>query len=277
MLFLLLFILLLYNTELVSLSITESLLLFITKVFPSLFLYLFIIDLFICSKSFLRFGKIFHPLGKALFKSPSYICTSIIFSSLFLGSPTNIKLIYDLYKNKSITFKNANLLMMFCNFTSLSFIITMSNNLNNQLYIIIALILGNIFLGFFVGLFFEKEKPIKFNKKYNFSSTLEKNMILLFKIMTIIIIINCFISLITTNNQINKKTLGFLEISTGLNSLNINDGALFVLFSAFSGLSIHLQVFSIIKKDLSYSLFLIGRILSSLLALSFYFILILIF
>ena len=77
-----------------------------------------------------------------------------------------------------------------------------------------------------------------------------------------------------------KIILASIEISIGLNSI-ISSGLslfltlfLFSLFSSFAGISIHMQVYTVIKEEgLSYKNFLIYRIIQAAIAASLFIIL----
>ena len=267
-----LFIILLFiNQPLISASVINSSILFINKVLPSL------LPMFILSKILINYN--FPYYISKLFNNNLYIYILLI--SFISGSPNNIILIKDLYKNNIITIEEANKYIK-CNFfTNPLFLFTMISNIFNYkiaILIIIIQLLSNIILYLF--------NPVKNNniikiKSINFSN-LFNNIIkeastILLNVYLNIIIFNIIIIFIP---DILKCFIGILELTQGLNYLiNINLNyisklLLTIIYISFGGLSIHFQIKSVISDTLiSYNNFLIARFYQIVISIILFFIL----
>ena len=97
---------------------------------------------------------------------------------------------------------------------------------------------------------------------------------MIFGTMTFFILITKFLTLYISNTLLSTYLTGLLEMTQGLDVLtkiilssNIKE-LIILIFITFGGLSIHLQVYSIIEdSNLEYKSFLRGRLLSLIYAL----------
>ena len=268
MLIFLLLIFLITNSSIVSSAIINTTTLFMQRIMPNMIIYFFIIDFIINTKVINRIGRLFHPLCKIMFNSPTPLVSSIIILSPFLGCPSNVKLIDSLYKQKKISQKNARILLASTPLPSLAFVLSIAQKFpNKELFIIIPLI-SNILIGIALGFLFESEDNQALTGKYSFNDSVKKNLTLLFQIFVIICFCNCLIEIISGYLSINKELLGLLELSIGL--INTQNPYLFLIFTSFLGFSIHLQTYSIINKSLPYYSFLLGRLLNIIISLAIF-------
>ena len=268
MLIFLLLIFLIINSQIVSSSIINTTSLFLESIMPNMIIYFFIIDFITNTKIINRIGKIFHPLCRIIFKSPTPLSTSIIILSPFLGCPSNVKLIESLYKQKKISQRNAAILLSFTPLPSLPFILSIAQKFPNREIFIIIPIISNIIIGILLRFIFQKEDEKTVAGKYSFNDSAKKNLLLLFQIYVILCFCNCLIELLSIYLPINKELLGLLELSIGL--INTNNPYLFLIFSSFLGFSIHLQAYSIINKSLPYYSFLLGRLLNIIISIGIF-------
>ena len=273
-------------------TIINSSKLWFYNIIPSLFPMYIIIDLLINYDilSYLKF--ILKPISK-LFKIN--INSSIIFIlSMLSGFPSNSKYISTYLDNDSISLNEANKILMFTHFSNPLFIINSIgiNFLHNKLMGIIILIshyLTNIIIGLINRNYIStlnSNNDYK-NKKNSFVTTLTnsiyntiKILFLLYGIITIFMIITTIINVNFHLNPILKTMIsGLLEITTGIfytSNLNINviyKASIITFFLSFGGISIHMQVFSILNKyKLNYLNYLRIRLIHAIISSSLVFV-----
>jgi len=250
-----------YN--LVLITTLSSVKIFLTKVFPYSFIMIIISDLLIN----LNITKYFKHTYIYLF-----------LSSLLMGTPTSSISILNLYKNNIIDKSYANISLTYTSFCNPLFLYTILNNIFNNTFITIKLILIN-YLSNFIILLFNKPKltnnKIKSNNTISLSSSINKsintNLLILGTITFYFIITSILFKEITLPIYLKVLLQGLLEVTQGLNSLiNLNipfKEMLVSLFISFQGLSIHTQVKSILSNDLDYRYFLKGRIQACLISI----------
>lgn len=97
----------------VSSGITKGLYLCSGVIIPSLFPFMVLSSFLVKSGFCEKFGFIFEPFTRTLFKLPG--CTAgAIFMSLIGGFPVGAKMTYDLFENHQITMNQARKMMLFC-------------------------------------------------------------------------------------------------------------------------------------------------------------------
>lgn len=267
-----------YN-EIIYDNIMFSFSLFKTKIFPNLFPFLVISGIlinynfvYICSKFFSNlFNKLFKISGP----------TSYIFiMSLLTGFPSNAKYTRELYDKNLINEKEANKILMFTHFSNPLFIIgTISYFINKKIafLVLISHYLGNIL----IGVFFRNYNVIINNKKMekikskSFGACLSNSitdslniLILIFGTITSFLIISSIIkSILNLNSFSNIILSGLLEFTQGITAasgiVNIKLKAILMLsFISFGGISVHMQVLSIISNSkIKYYPFLFARVI----------------
>jgi len=282
-------------------SVTFSISIWKDNLFPTLF------PFFIVSSLLMHYGFVdiigsllSYPMQK-LFKLPG-CCGFVLASSLFSGFPSGAKYATDLVSNNKITKEQAERLLVFTHYSNPLFILGMIGTilLNNQ-KIAYLILISHIMGGILVGVFFSmnkkntiKEKTvITFSKNVcttskSFGEVLSttifdslNTMFLLLGVVTIFLIVTTFINeIIVLPDYLQIIISGILEMTQGVkltSSLEIPIilKAIFITgIISFGGLSVHTQVISIISKEkIKYKPFLLARIIHSVLAMVFVFIL----
>ncbi len=268
---LLVFLLILYliNSPLVIKSILEYTKLFLEKLFPASFIFFTISSLLIDYNFIEKVSKSLHINGAIFY---------VVVMSLVSGFPSGSKYIKDLLSKNIISLKTANYLILFTHFPNPIFILgsvsILFKNTRYALYILIALIVSNLIIGLILKPK-EKERITYNNKDYqSFSISLSnaikdsiKTLILIYGTSVffylIITVLNHYLSLSLYNYILMN---GIFDLTKGifLTSLIRNDirkAILVILFTSFGGISINMQVKSIISDTkINYYNFLIGRI-----------------
>ena len=280
----LLLILYLINSTLIINEIINYTNLFFTKLFPVTFIF------FILSSLLLDYG-IIELFSKYLKLNTSNLY--ILLMSMISGFPSGSKYTKELLEKNLITTKEANKIIMYTHFPNPLFVLgTVNNIINNKIItikILISIIISNIII-----LLFTKEKnktPIIYNYNYpkNFANSLTKAALSSTKTILIIYTTSIFFYLITV--IINKYFLlspnqyvllnGIFDLTKGVTSASILSNQLqksiyIIFFISFGGISIHMQVKSILSDtSIKYKNFLLGRILSTIITI-FIFLLLLI-
>ncbi len=282
-LFLILLSLIFLNRDIVTYSVKESITLFETKVFPFLFIMFIIQDILISYNLAYYFSKLLGNTLKKIFKL-SNEGQMIFLLSLISGSPASAYIINKVYKENKISKDEANKLLKFTYFANPLFVYNILVLMFTEKRVIKLMII--IYASNFLIAYFSKSKNLLQNKLQKQDKTiLSSTLITSIKtsINTLLTILGCIIYfMIITNilvlfidNDILKTIFkGFMEITNGLNSLvslNITSKIkeiIAVSIISFGGLSIHLQVLSLIyQSNLSYSSFLKGRVLSTIICI----------
>ncbi len=284
-LLIILFITLLFlNRLLISHVTTVSFNIWLTKVFPNLFIMFIMQDLLINYNLTKYINAVLGIIFNKLFKTSSngFI---VILLSLIGGSPTNAFVINNLLNMKKISSGEANRLIKFTYFCNPLFLYSMLylifNNSESVLKIMFSFYTSNILLGITLPKVDLIKSPINNHKTEIFSNVLINsikkniiNIIIILGSITFFMIISSIVTLYIDNNLLNTVINGIFEITNGLNSLidlNVNTTikeiiATFII--SFGGLSIHAQILTFINENkIKYSSFLKGRIFSSIIAI----------
>lgn len=285
----------LQNSLLVISAVQNAYNIWANNVFPSLFPF-FVISSILIGINFPRvLGEITKPLMNKLFKIKSD--TAFIFiMGLLSGSPSNAKYAREMYLNGSITLNDANKILIFTHFSSPIFILgTMTTFLNNKsigIYILVIHYITNVIMGLFIrNINPNKDEISKISLKKvlyeasnstdNISSIVTKSIVssinTIIMILGVISISTVLIAII--NNSINLSKLseciisGLIEMTNGLRILGTLDISLKlkttigIFFISFGGLSVHLQVISIINDTkIKYKYYFLARIIHAFVA-----------
>ena len=270
-------------------TIYQSSYIWFYNIVPTLFPIYIITDLLANYNGFYYLSKLFGKFIEKVFKMKKE--TSFIFLlSIISGFPSNSKYIKMMLDNKTINIKEANKLLTFTHFSNPLFIIESVdiNFLHNKkigLLILVIDYITNIIIGFFYRNYYvnlesiiilKKDKESFVNCLTNSIYKTIKILLLLFGIITFFMLIT---SILKTNLKINSFILniicGLLEMTQGIYyiaSSNINiilKASIITFFLSFGGISIHMQVFSILKDyKLKYSNYLLARIFHGLISFS---------
>ena len=267
-----------------------------SSIFPSLF------PFFIISEILINYGfaelisEIFKPIMNKLFKV-SGICAFIFIMSLLSGFPSSAKNIREIYKKGLIDEKEGTKILMFTHFSNPLFIIgtislTFLNNKEVGLLILIAHYLTNIIIGLIIRNLYPSKNE---NNSFSFSNVLkiinkkQKNfgeilscsikdaintLLLILGTITIFLIITTIINNILNITPYYQAILnGTIEMTQGLKYISILDFPLKIktiistMFISFGGISVHMQVISILNDTkIKYLPYLVARIIHALVA-----------
>ena len=276
------------------------------NIFPSLFPF-FILSEILINYGFIELvGELFKPIMNKFFKLKG-VSAFVFIMSLVSGFPSNAKYVKELYQKKLINEYEASKILTFTHFSNPLFILgTISilflNNKEIGILILSCHYLGNIIVGLLFRNYYisNKEsqsfslkkaiinmhnKRISNNKSFgNILSNAIINgintLLLVFGVVTVFLIITTIIDNNISLPQYYQSILnGVLEMTQGLKYVSLLDiplkikGTLSVLFISFGGISVHMQILSILSDTkIKYFPFLVARIIHGCISsIMFYF------
>lgn len=269
------------NSTLVIKSILDYTNLFITKLFPTNFVF------FMLSTILIDQGLIELINNKLKLNSSIFYVTIM---SILSGIPSGSKYTKDLLEKDLISTKTANYLLAFTHFPNPMFVLNTVTILLNKtiaLKILISLIISNLI----IALIFKPSKKEVFTinnySPKDFSQSLSKAILDSLRIILIIYGTSIFFYLITViiNKYLTLNVLthvilnGIFDLTKGLFSIALLSNKLLktlliIIFFSFGSFSIHLQTKSIISNtSLKYKYFILGRLLQTILAITLFFLL----
>ncbi len=269
------------NSTLVIKSILDYTNLFITKLFPTNFVF------FMLSTILIDQGLI-ELINNKLKLNGSIFYVTIM--SILSGIPSGSKYTKDLLEKDLISTKTANYLLAFTHFPNPMFVLNTVTILLNKtiaLKILISLIISNLI----IALIFKPSKKEVFTinnySPKDFSQSLSKAILDSLRIILIIYGTSIFFYLITViiNKYLTLNVLthvilnGIFDLTKGLFSIALLSNKLLktlliIIFFCFGSFSIHLQTKSIISNtSLKYKYFILGRLLQTILAITLFFLL----
>lgn len=274
-----------FNLNIVSSTVIYVTNFFFKNIFSLVFPFIILSNILIYFDYHIFLSSVFGKLFSKLFKV-SKNSSQIIILSMLSSHPNNAVYIKDMLDKKLISKMDANKLIMFTSFPSISYVVGfVGTNLYNSVWIGILLMFYNYLCNFMIGFSIRNkdtliiDESITKNNEELFS--IIKNSI--FKAISVLLIIygylcifNIFINIFIHYFDINLLFIGIingiLEMSSGISfiyNLEISYSLKLFLtsfFLNFSGLSIIFQIKSIynfdIKKILIYKL--IFSVISSL-------------
>lgn len=265
------------------------------NIFTSLFPFFIISDLLINYGFIDLIGELFKKIMSKL--SLPGESSFVVITSIFSGFPSSSKYIKELLDNKKISIKNAEYLLSFTHYPNPLFVmgIVSESVLHNKVSGIIVYI--SIILGSFILAIFLRDKNSIYTTNINIRKTLElihiKNksnnfikiltdsiiktintLMLLLGIITTFLILTTVLSNILNLNIYYKTIIsGILEMTSGINNIKILPipliikSCLITFFICFGGISIHLQIMSILSDyNIHYNKYFICRILHSVIS-----------
>ncbi|MBQ8902484.1 MAG: hypothetical protein IJY87_05445 [Bacilli bacterium] len=278
-----------YNSIL-NTSVIDAVNLWITKVFPSLFIMFIINDIIINTNILNHLTKIINPIFNKIFNTTGN-SSEVFLLSIFSGTPSSAFIIKEMLANNKITLESANKLISFTYFSNPLFLYNILNATFNK-YITFKIILIHYLSNLIIGLFFRKtnyenNNCLKDNNNANrnifllLPNSIKKSINTLLMILGTItfymIITNIIINIFNIPPIFDILIKGILEITQSLNILNtlkitsIIKEIIALAIISFGGLSIHTQVISLISDTkISYKNFFIGRILHVLISTNTY-------
>ena len=271
------------NSNLLINTFFDTTKLWFYNLFPSIFIFFIITDILNNYHFPYYLGKIFGKLVHKIYKLPKE-ATYIIIMSMTSGFPGNSKLIKEQLDNNNITIYDANKLLTMTHFSNPIFLLyAVGINFFHDKKIGIYILISHYITNFIIGFLFRNIYKIKEEKtKYSLTKPLPFMILLKTSITnTINTLLNVygiiiFFALLTRTINIylnlnpysNMFFNGLLEITNGLNLLSnlpiskIKAAIIATFLISFGGISIHMQVMSILNKyDINYYVYLISRIL----------------
>jgi len=268
------------------------------NVFPSLFPF-FVLSEILIKLGFVEItGKLFKPVMKILFKT-SGESAFIFIMSIISGNPANAKYTRELYLNNDLDENEATKILCFSCFANPLFILgtvglLFLNNKEVGVLILLCHYLGNVIIGLILRNYHPSQKE---NERVSFSYAItcaHKKRIsnkegfgeiitnsLLHSINTLLLILGvmtmCLVLTTIIDNNINLNSVlqsllnGSIEMTQGLKYISLEaiplklKCILSVMILSFGGLSVHMQIVSIISDTkIKYFPFLLSRILHSI-------------
>ena len=257
-------------------SIAKSFSLWTNNLVPSLFPMIIINEILInynfpsviCSIFYKPFNKIFKL---------SYNGTYLFIMSIFIGTPANAILLKNMLDKKMVQIEEINKLLYVCYFSNPLFLYNMLSLIFSNKRVVLFLLFSH-YLANFITLFLIRNKyqsntdnRIKI-ESISLSKLLPSAIKKAFNSLIVVLGVISFYLLISDyflNSTIFK---GLLEITTGLNSLIINQSSskkiLAIIIINFGGLSIFTQIKSILEDtNLNFINYFKGRILQIIISL----------
>ena len=277
------------HSNLIYQVIYESSKIWFYNLLPTIFPIYIIVDLLLNYNALDYLSKFFGKFMLYFFKMQPN-CSFVFLLSLISGFPSNSKYLKSLLDDKIINVNEANKLLLFTHFSNPLFIITTIGLLFLQnkkvgLLILICHYLTNFLIGFIVRNTYVNlhslEQKNKASKSFItcLSESIYNTIKILFLLYGIITFFMILTAIIKTNLHLNSFVssilCGLLEMTQGLYYLKdlaiplALKASLMTFFISFGGLSIHMQVFSILSNyKLKYSNYFLARICHALIASS---------
>lgn len=257
-------------------SIAKSFSLWTNNLVPSLFPMIIINEILInysfpsviCSIFYKPFNKIFKL---------SYNGTYLFVMSIFIGTPANAILLKNMLDKKMAQIEEINKLLYVCYFSNPLFLYNMLSLIFSNEKIVLFLLVSH-YLANFIILFLIRNKyqantdnKIKI-ESVSLSKLLPNAIKKAFNSLIVVLGVISFYLLISDYFLTTTIFKGLLEITTGLNSLIINQSSskkiLAIIIINFGGLSIFTQIKSILEDtNLNFINYFKGRILQIIISL----------
>ena len=286
------------------LAVRNAISLFFEKVFPSLFPFFIAADLLSHTNIINILNTILSPIMKPLFNVSGKGAFPFIMG-IISGYPTGAKIVSDFSKNNICTKVECERLLAYTNNSGPLFIIgTVGSSLFLSTEIGILLLITHIFGTLTVGIIFRFYKNNYYRNENivdeldidNFSSILTESIFNSFKttgmIFGFIIMFSIINNILLTSgilklfpSAIIGSILSTCEITNGINYISMIKSSnltiqliLTSFFLGFGGISVLMQVYSIISKtDLSIKPYILGKLLHGLTSAIYTLIIILLF
>lgn len=270
------------------------------NIFPSLF------PFFVLSEIAIHYGivellaELFKPIMHSFFKINSH--AAFVFGmSLLSGFPSNAKYTKELYLNGLLTEKEATKVLTFSHFSNPLFILgTLSVLFLNNKEVGLLILICHYFTNFLIGIGVRNYYPSKteknktslkeafykmHNKRINNEQTFGQiitnslvnsvnTLLLILGVISMFLVITQIIdNNINLSNYFQALLNGFIEMTQGLKYISLLDiplkfkSTLSTMIISFGGLSVHVQVISILSDTkIKYLPFLIARIFHATIA-----------
>ncbi len=270
-----LFICFIINKNAIIYSASEALNIWSKSLFPVLYPTLILSDVLLASGIINKIPKVLYNIYSRIFKTSPY-GLFVFLVSVFSATPTNAKILKDLYDNKLIDKNSLSKILSQTIFFNPILILTFSN-----LKVLIIMWVSNILTSFILrNKLVSNDITLKdINFKFNLNESIEKNMKTILNILGTLTLFLSLSSIIPIKNQILKTFIsGILEITSGFSRIKLyltsplND-IMMLIFVSLASFSIIMQIKSILKEtkfDSKY--FYVSRFITLILSLFIYFI-----
>ena len=270
-----LFICFIINKNAIIYSASEALNIWSKSLFPVLYPTLILSDVLLASGIINKIPKVLYNIYSCIFKTSPY-GLFVFLVSVFSATPTNAKILKDLYDNKLIDKNSLSKILSQTIFFNPILILTFSN-----LKVFIIMWVSNILTSFILrNKLVSNDTTLKdINFKFNINESIEKNMKTILNILGTLTLFLSLSSIIPIKNQILKTFIsGILEITSGFSRIKLyltsplND-IMMLIFVSLASFSIIMQIKSILKEtkfDSKY--FYVSRFITLILSLFIYFI-----
>lgn len=258
--------------------IIEYSLLFLTSYYPVSFIFFIISSLFISYDLIGKVNKIIPINASKIY---------IFLLSLISGFPSGAKYTKDLLMNKTISYNEAKKIIMFAHFPNPLFVLGVIGNIVGRILsknILLSVILSNLIICIFI-----KEKSIIMNEKIsekdftdNLTNSIKSSFETIMMVYGISLFFYLWFALITNiipcSPIIYVLLAGLFDLTKGvfatvMISSDILKSILILIFISFGGISIHMQVKSILSDNRLYLEYIKGRFIGTFLAIIIFFIL----
>lgn len=281
-------------------SVTFSFQIWQNNIFPSLFPFFVLSEILIYYGFVELIAELFRPLMSSLFWMNG-AASFVFFMSLVSGFPSNAKYTCELYQKGKLNEQEATKILTFSHFSNPLFILgTVSllflKNKEVGLLILICHYFTNIIIGFLFRGYYKSETT---NEKVSLKQAILKmhekrihndktfgqmittaitnsiqTLLLILGTVTMFLLLTTIIDNNLNLNDLYQSTLnGFIEMTQGLKYVSMLGiplkvkSVLTVMILSFGGLSVHMQVISILSDTkIKYLPFLTARILHSAIA-----------
>lgn len=272
---LLLFVLFIVNKNAIVLAAGDAINIWSKSLFPVLFPTLILSDILLASGLISKIPKFFYDVYSKIFKTSPY-GLFVFIVSIFGATPTNAKILKDLYDSKLIDKNSLTKILSQTIFFNPILILTFSN-----LKVLIIMWVSNVLTSFILRDALVSESPpnASYNFEFNLNKSIEKNMKTILNILGTLTVFLSLSNIVPIKNPITKTFIsGILEITSGFTRIKlytvspIND-ILMLTFTSLASFSIIMQIKSILKEtkfDSKY--FYTSRILTLFISLLIYFI-----
>lgn len=269
MLFTVLVIYLLFNTGTLSTNLKQNVELFLYKLLPAIFPYIFLTQILIESGLICHLSFGLSKFASKIFSIPEYCCPAIIIS-LLMGYPNAAKYITKLYNEKRIDTHQAQSLLGFTSCASPSYVIstlgvTFYGSFSLGVILLVSHILSSLILGMILGIKYKdiiQQNPsnsyisVKKNKGFEIiSNSIFNTLKTLGIIFCFMAIFSCVSRLICVtlnlNPEISAITIAITEITNGLSAVassNIPDNLKILITSfclSFGSFMIIYQIYAV--------------------------------
>lgn len=286
------------NTVLESVDFSFSI--WKNNIFPSLFPFFVLTEVLINYGFVELVGELFKPIMHKLFRINGK-CAFIFIMSIISGFPSSAKYTRELYLKGLINEHEAAKALTFCHFSNPLFIIgTISLLFLNNKDVGLLILMCHYFSNIIVGIIFRNYYPSdeeknsisikraiinmhnkRINNDKNFGQIITNSLLnsintllLILGVVTMFLVITTIIDNNINLNNYNQSILnGFIEMTQGLKYISILDiplklkSILSTMIISFGGLSVHMQVISILSDTkIKYLPFLTARILHAFIA-----------